>query len=214
MNTSAPVVLCELNEVSVCVMMNWEYNEGKGITQGGLCVHMSPLSRKSPQCIPAPSCVVPACPDGWGLKDANVHAGAADLPQRLTLHQWKWKPVNQQAAVALVPAHHSLWHCQPRQEHINHKHRPKHCAVGTAVSHPFIHLALTLTHTTYTQMMRWTCKDKHSWMPRRTDWHTWVKEETPLQTQFIGNVIILLILLRYTDFLTFIYYIYSTLILI
>ena len=112
MSTSALVLLCELNEVSVCVMMNWEYNEGMRITQGGtVCIHMSPLSRlsrKSPLCIPAPSCVVLACPDGWGLKDANVHVGAADLPQRLTLHQWKWKPVNQQAAVALVPAHHSL----------------------------------------------------------------------------------------------------------
>lgn len=108
-----------------------------------LCIHMSPLCRKSPLCFPAPSCVVLACPDGWGLKDANVHARAADLPQRLTLHQWKWKPVNQQAAVALIPAHHSLWHWQ---EHINHKHRPKHCTVGTVVSHPFIHLALTLTH--------------------------------------------------------------------
>lgn len=122
----------------------------KVITLGGsVCIHMFPLSRESPLCIPAPSCVVLACPDGWGLKDANVHAGAADLPQRLTLHQWKWKPVNQQAAVALVPPHHSLWHRQPRQEHINHKHRPQHCAVGTEVSHPFIHLALTLTHTTY-----------------------------------------------------------------
>lgn len=142
---------------------------------------MSPLCRKSPLCFPAPSCVVLACPDGWGLKDANVHARAADLPQRLTLHQWKWKPVNQQAAVALIPAHHSLWHWQ---EHINHKHRPKHCTVGTVVSHPFIHLALTLTHNnahahtrthtyiTYTQMMRWTCKDKHSWVPKSTDWQS------------------------------------------
>lgn len=150
---------------SVYVMMNWGHNEGKGITQGRTVW-------KSPLCVPAPTCVVLACPDGWGLKDANVHVGAADLPQRLTLHQWKWKPVNQQAAVALVPAHHSLWHCQPRQEHINHKHRPKHCAVGRAVSHPFIHLVLTLTHTTYTQM-RWTCKDRLSWMPKSTSWHTY-----------------------------------------
>lgn len=141
---SALMLLCEPNEVSVYVMMNWEYNEGKKKShKEELCIHMSPLCRKSPLCFPAPSCVVLACPDGWGLKDANVHARAADLPQRLTLHQWKWKPVNQQAAVALIPAHHSLWHWQ---EHINHKHRPKHCTVGTVVSHPFIHLALTLTH--------------------------------------------------------------------
>ncbi len=112
------------------------------------------------------------CPDEWGLKDANVHAGGADLPQRLTLHQWKWKLVNQRAGVALVPTHHSLWHCQPRQEHINHKHGPKHCAEGTAVSHPSIHLAPTSTHTTHYTMMRWTCKDKHSWMPKRTDWQS------------------------------------------
>lgn len=135
-------------------------------------------SPESLLCIPAP-CVVLACPDGWGLKDANVHAGAADLPQRLTLHQWKWKPVNQQAAVALIPAHHSLWHCRPRQKHINHKHRPKHCALGTAVSHPFIHLALTITHTTYTQMMRRSCKYKHSRVPKSTDWqsHTYRRQE-------------------------------------
>lgn len=159
-------------------------NEGKRITQGGTVrIHMSPLSRESPLRIPAPSCVVLAWTDGWGLKDANVHAGAADLPQRLTLHQWKWKPVNQQAAVALIPAHHSLWHCQPRQEHINHKHRPKHCAVGAAVSHPFIHLALTSTHTAYPQMIRWTCKDKHSWTP---DWQphtfTWNKKHLLIHT--------------------------------
>lgn len=101
---------------------------------------MSLLSVKSPLCIPAPSCVALACPDGWGLKDANVHSWATDLPKRLTLHQWKWKPVNQRAAVALVPVHHSLRLCQPRQEHINHKHRAKHSAVGTEVS--LIHLSI------------------------------------------------------------------------
>lgn len=48
-------------------------------------IHIPPLL--SPTCISVTSCVALACPDGWGLKDANVHAGATDLPQRLTLHQ-------------------------------------------------------------------------------------------------------------------------------
>lgn len=156
---------------SVCILQpltpkrnwNWACEQDRGITQKeAKCVQ---LPRKSP-CTPVTSCVLLACPDGWGLKDANVHAGATDLPQRLTLHQWKWKPVNQQAAVALIPTHHSLWHCQQRQEHINHKHRPQHCAGGTVVSHSFIHLAMTLTHTTYTQMMGWTAKDSTHGCPK------------------------------------------------
>lgn len=153
---------CKLYDFCVYVLTADSYehswnrgrDEGTRIT-GAECIYISPLSTKSPSCIPPPSCVVLACSDGWELKDANVHVGAADLPQRLTLHHWKWKPVNQRAAVALIPTHHSLWHCQMGQDHINHKHRLQHCAVDSAVSHPFIHLALTLTQTRYIQYKWW-----------------------------------------------------------
>lgn len=157
------------DHLTLKINWNWGCEQGRIIQGGPVYIHIPLLSRKCPPCIPVTSCVVLACPDEWGLKDANVYAGATDLPRRLTLHQWKWKPVNQQAAVALIPTHHSLWHCQPRQEHINHKRRPQRCAVGTVVSHPFILLAPTLTCTHYTQMMRWMLKDKHSWMPKSTD---------------------------------------------
>lgn len=74
----------------------------------------------------------------------------------------------------------------PRQEHINHKHRSKHYAVGTTMSHPFIHLGLTLTHTTCTQMMRWTWVYKYSRKLKSTDWQSdiyrWHKKHFSIHT--------------------------------
>lgn len=129
--------------------------------------------------IPIFPCIVLACPDGWGLKDANVHVGATDLPWRLTLHQWERKPVIQQAAVALIPTHHSLWHCQPRQEHINHKHRPPTlcCRYSRVPSiYPF---STDFMETTHTEMMRWK--------QRLTTSQVHVNQDTMLNTQFIKS---------------------------
>lgn len=84
-------------------------HDGTRITQAEhVYIYIPPLSTKSIPRIPARSCELLAYPDEWGLKDANVHVGSADLPQRLTLHQWKWKSVNQRTAVEFIPTHHSL----------------------------------------------------------------------------------------------------------